>query len=293
MLVVDLHTLHAVHILDFVDDVFLHGGRPHDVEDVGGGDCAVRQRCASTDVIVLLHEHLLGQGHEIFLLLAELGGHADFTVTTLDAAEGHLTVDFRHDGGVARVTGLEQLGHTGQTTGDVTGARGGAGNLDEHLTGLDVRAFLKHEVGVDREGVGLEDVAILVDNAGLGNACTVFRLDDDFLADVRLLVGLDAVGDILDQVLILDLSSDFADDNGVEGVPFADDITLLDFGAVAEVELRTVRNLGGGQHQAGLRVDDAHFSQTTDDDLDGTSVHIHFIGGHGAEFLDFKDTVVT
>ena len=58
VLVVDLHTLHAVYILYLIDDVLLYGCRAHDVEDVGGSCGAVGQRCAGTHVVVLLHKNL-------------------------------------------------------------------------------------------------------------------------------------------------------------------------------------------------------------------------------------------
>ncbi len=107
MLVVDLHALHAVNVLNLVHDVLLHGSRAHDVEDVGGRNGTVGERSAGTHIVVLLHENLLRQGHEIFLLLAEFGDNRDFTVTAFHAAEVNFAVDFADDGGVARVAGLE------------------------------------------------------------------------------------------------------------------------------------------------------------------------------------------
>ena len=58
MLVVDLHTLHAVDVLDFVDDIFLNGCRTHDVEDVRRGYGTVRERCASAHDVVFLNKNL-------------------------------------------------------------------------------------------------------------------------------------------------------------------------------------------------------------------------------------------
>ena len=143
-------------------------------------------------------------------------------------------------------------------------------------------------MGVHGECVCLEHVALGVDDLGLGHLGAVFRLDDDFLAQTRLLVGVDAVGDVLDKVLVTELTGHLADDNGVEGVPFADYVTLLHGITVLVVEFRAVGDVGRCEHHAGLGVEDAHLGQTADDNLDGTSVGADFVGCDGAELLDLK-----
>ena len=94
MLVVDLHTLEPIHILHLIDDILLNRRRSHDRQDVGRCNDTIRQRSAGTDSIMLLHQNLLGQTYKILALLAGLGSHDDFTVTTLYLAHGNLTVDF-------------------------------------------------------------------------------------------------------------------------------------------------------------------------------------------------------
>ena len=110
VLVVDLHTLEAVNVLHLVDDVFLHGGGTLDGKDVAGRNRTVGERRTSTYVVVLLHENLLGEGHEVLLDFAKFGGDDDFAVATLDGAHGDFSVDFGNDGGVARVACFEELG---------------------------------------------------------------------------------------------------------------------------------------------------------------------------------------
>ena len=107
MLVVDLHTLHAVHLLHLVDDVLLHLRRAEDIEDVARSDGAVRQRTSGLHVVVLLHDDLTRQGHEVTLHVALLRGDDDLAVAALDLAERHLAVDLRDDGRIRRVAGLE------------------------------------------------------------------------------------------------------------------------------------------------------------------------------------------
>ena len=122
---------------NFVDDVLLYGGGTLDGEDVVGGDATVGEGRAGADVVVLLHEDLLGEGHEVLLDFAELGGDDNLAVATLDVAHGDFTIDFRNDSGVAGVAGLEEFGDTGQTTGDVAGLSYSARNLDEDIAGVE------------------------------------------------------------------------------------------------------------------------------------------------------------
>ena len=292
--VVDLHTLHAVNVLHLVDDVFLNGGRAHDVEDVGGSDGTVGEGCACADIVVLLDKNLFGQGHEILFGFAEFGSDGYFTVAAFHFAEGDFAVDFGNDSGIRGVAGLEKLGDTGKTTGDVAGAACGTRYLDEDFTGLDFGTVVEHEVGAHGESVGFEHLAIGVNDVGFGNLSlgTVFRLDDNLVFETGLFVEVDAVGDVLNEVLIFDAAADFADDNCVEGVPFADDVAFLDNVAVFEEEFRTVRDVGVGEHHACVGVHDTHFGETADNHLNVLSVRADFVGGNGAEFVDFEFTVV-
>ena len=282
VLIVDLNALHAVNVLHLVDDVLLNGCRAHDVEDVGRGDGTVGQRCAGAHVVVLLYQHLLRQGHQVLLLLAELGDDADFAVAALVLAEVHLAVDFGNDGGVRRVAGLEQLGDTGQTARDVAGAAGAAGNLDDDVAGLDVGLLVQHEVGAYRQRVCLQFVALCVNDADFGVLGTVAGFDDHLVLQTRLLVDVHTVGNALDEVLVVDLTTNLADEHGVEGVPFANHVALLDLVAIVEVELCAVGDVGVGEHHAGRSVHDAHFGQTSDHHLHGLAVGGNLVGVDGA-----------
>ena len=100
VLVVDLHTLHAVHVLNLVDDVFLNGRRTHDIEDIGGSDGTVGQGSTGTHVVVFLNENLLRQRNEILADLAGARGDGDLAVTAFHLTEVDLAVDLGHDSGV-------------------------------------------------------------------------------------------------------------------------------------------------------------------------------------------------
>ena len=286
MLVVDLHALHAVHVLNLVDDVLLNSRRTHDIENVGRGDSAVGQRCAGTHEVVFLNKNLLRQRHEIFLGLSELGHHSDFAVTTLNLAEFDLTVNFRHDGGIRRVAGLEQLGNTGQTTGDVTGTACGAGNLGESFAGLDFLALLVDKVSTHRKRICGENLAVVAVDFDRRHVLAVAAFDDHAVFSLMSAITVDTEGDVLDKVHIVYLTRNFGHDNGVEGVPFANHVAAVDFGSVIEEELRTVRYVGRHKRHAGLVVNNTHFGKTAYNYLRAV------FGIYSAEFVDFKLTVV-
>ncbi len=266
MLVVDLHALHTVDVLHLVDDIILHGRGTLDVKDVGRSDVAVGKRSAGTHEVVLLHKNLLRQRHKIFLLLAKLRRHGYLTVTTFDLTEFHLAIDFADHGRVARVAGLEKLGHTGKTTGDVTGVTGSTRNLHEHLTRSQFLTLIDEKVGTYRQRIRAHEISVIVIELGCGHLRTVLRLDDDFLAEVGALVALRAERHALFHILEADLTTLFRNDNGVEGVPFANHVANLHGVAVLEIEFRTVRDVSSGQDDPGFGLDNTHLSHTAYND---------------------------
>ncbi len=144
-----------------------------------------------------------------------------------------------------------------------------------------------------RQSIGLDNLSVLVKDIGFGDFATVLRLDYDFFAETGLLVRVDAVGDVFSKVDVLDLTAGFADDYGIEGVPFADYIAFLDCGSVVEVEFRTVGDVCVCEHHLCIGVDNAHFGKTSDNNVYLASGCVFFIGFYRAELVDFENTVVT
>ena len=291
VLVVDFHTLHAVDLLHLVDDVLLHTRRAEDVEDVRRSDGTVRKRAAGLHVVVLLHDNLTRQGHQIALHVTLLRGDDDFAVTALDFAEGYLTVNLRHDGGIRRVARLEELRNTRQTTGDVAARLTDCTrNLDEDFARLDFGVVLHHDVGRYREVVLLDLLALLIDNLDDGVLRLVLRLDDHLLRKARLLVTLVAVGHTLDDVLVDGTTVVLRDNHGVVGVPLANHVALLHLGAVRHEERRTVGKVVRIENDVGLRVDDAELRLTRDDDVNRLAGSI--LALDRTQLVDFQTTLV-
>ena len=64
----------------------------------------------------------------------------------------------------------------------------------------------------------------------------VAAFDDHAVFSLMSAITVDTEGDVLDKVHIVYLTRNFGHDNGVEGVPFANYVALLEGGAIVEVE---------------------------------------------------------
>ena len=147
-------------------------------------------------------------------------------------------------------------------------------------------------MGAHGECIGAEDLAVCVNDVGFRHFAAFLGFDDDFFAETGLLIGVDAIGDVFGEVDVLYLTTCFTDDDGVEGVPFADHIAFLDTCAVIEEEFRAVGDVCVGEHHLCGGVDDAHFCESADNHIDLASAGVDLFGLHCAEFVDFKDAFV-
>ena len=117
------------------------------------------------------------------------------------------------------------------------------------------------------------------------NLCTVFRLSDNLFVQTRSFVSFLAECHTFDDVFKVHLTGNFADDYGVERVPFTNYVTLLDCSTVLEVQFRTVRDVRICKNHICMRINDTHFSKTTYNNVASFSLNC-------TQFVDFEDTVV-
>ena len=291
VLVVDLHTLHTVDLLHLVDDVLLHLRRAKDTQYVARGDGAVREGHTRLDVVVLLNHDLTRQGHQILHHVTLLRGDDDLAVTALDLAERYLAVDLRDDSRVRRVAGLEELRNSRQTSRDIAaGLAHGTRDLDQDISGLDLGVVLHHDVGRNGQVVGLDIFALLVDDTDDRVLRTVLRLDNHLLRQTRLFVALVTIRNAFDDAVVNDLTLALGDDNGVVGIPLADQIALLDLGAVGHVENRRVRQAVRIEYDLRFGIDYAELRLTRDDDIDRAAVRV--LALDGAELVDLQTSLI-
>ena len=236
VLVVNLHTLETVYVLYFVDDVLLYSGGTLDGKDVARSDDTVGKWCAGTHSIVLLNKDLLAQRNEVLALVASLAGDNDFTITALHLTHRHLTVDFRNDCGVGRITSLEEFGYTWKTTGDVTSLTHCTRNLHKCGTGRHGLTVFHNYVATHREVVGSEHLTIGVKNIASRNLALVTRFGDNLLGKTCGFVGLGLIGNTGNNVVEAKGTLVLGHDDSIERVPLGNEVALLHGVAVLEVE---------------------------------------------------------
>ena len=289
VLVVDLYTLQTVYVLNLVNDVLLNCGGTLDGKDIGRSDGTVRQRSTGTNVVVVLYQNLLGDGHKVLANVTNLRGDGNLAVTALETTHGNNTVDFGNNSRIAGVTCLEQLSYTRQTTGNITATTYYTRYLDKDFTHTGISTVHNGDMATDGEVIGTQDVAVLVQDVTSGNLVAVLRFNDDVLALLCSLVGLHAICYVLDNVLELNLTSRLCYDNRVEGIPLSDYIALLYDISLVLKQGAAIRYILSEQYYTSLRFNKANFGQTTHDNLIGTIVSLCL---YSTKFLKFQTSLV-
>src|ERR1700686_3842040 len=125
VLVVDLHALQAVNLLHFVEQILLNRARSLDAENVVRIHRTFGEAVARSHPVTGVHPEVLA-GRDLVQLTRLLGIHrrvlrhdSDLALAALDVAEPDLSIYFRDGSRVLWTTRLEQLRHTGKTTGDI------------------------------------------------------------------------------------------------------------------------------------------------------------------------------
>ena len=124
---------------------------------------------------------------------------------------------------------------------------------------------------------------------GSRSFCLIFRFDNNLFFQAGRFVTFYIVSNIFDQTFEFDLTGNFRYDNGVERVPFDDNITLLDCISILEEQFGTIRNVVSQQYDLRCRIDNTKFSQTADNNLELLTV---FFAIHSTKFFDFQNTVI-
>ena len=108
MLVVDLHALHSVNFLDFIDKIFLHRARAFDPKNIMRVNRTIRYSLSCPDDVVLLNKDVLAVRDQICLLVLFVVTFNDhFSLSTLLSAKPDNTVDLADNCRVGRRTCLK------------------------------------------------------------------------------------------------------------------------------------------------------------------------------------------
>src|ERR1700752_4482762 len=203
VLVVDLHALQPVHLLHFVQQVFLHGARALDPQNVVRIHRTLGQAVTGADAVALVHAQMLARGHFVQLRLALFRMGPDLALAALDLAEPHHAIDFGNRGRVLRPARLEQLGDARQAARDVTGLVRLARDLGEYLTRIHYLAILDHQLRAFRNHEVAEPLlflALLLHDLDVRVQLLLAVFDDHALAPAGDFVQLLAHRLVLDDV---------------------------------------------------------------------------------------------
>src|SRR3989442_7461118 len=203
VLVVDLDALEAVHLLDLVDEVLLHGPRTLDPQNVVRIDGALGQPVTRAHAVTFVDAQVLRGLHFVQLVLALFGVDPDLTLAALDVPEADGAVHLRNRGRVLRPPGLEELGHAGQTARDVACLVRFTRHLGEDGAGVHLLPVLHHQLralGNDEVADPLLLLALLLDDLDVRVQLLLPVLDDHPLAPSGELVELFAHRLVFDDV---------------------------------------------------------------------------------------------
>ena len=167
VLVVDADALQAVNLLDLVHEPSRELLLALHAKDVVRVRRTVLQRLARAHAVARLHLDVLALRDQVLARLIgqrpPVGGERrddDLALALGVLAERNLAVDLADDGVILRLAGLEELGDAGQTARDVLHLRRVARHLRDDVAGFDVVAFLRDDVGADREEVTRVELAV-------------------------------------------------------------------------------------------------------------------------------------
>ena len=153
VLVVDLDALKPVDLLHLIHQILRQLLLALDLQDVVRIGGAVHQRVAGDHPIALVDADVLALRDQVFLglRLFDIGGDHDLALAARVGPEGDHPVDLAHDCEILGLARLEELRHSGQTSGDILGLGGFPGHLGKHVTRSDRLPLGYGQVGTHRE----------------------------------------------------------------------------------------------------------------------------------------------
>ena len=288
VLVVDRYALKPVDLLYLADEVIGERLDAQHAEDVVGHWITVHQQIAFLHIVALMNGDVLTPGNEIRdrldPLLARLNHDATLGLVVL--AELDAPGNLGHDRVVLRLARLEQLGHAGQTPGDVACFGGLARNAGEHVAGVDGSAILDAKDRVDRHEVArlqavgqLRHLALLVaqgdTGAQLGAAGLLLPIDDHLVRNSGCLVDDLAHRGALDHVDVVGEARGLRNDRQGIGIPFGEAAAFGNLGPVFDEKARPIRQAVAGpltarrvsQHDLAIATHHDQPSLAVDDDV--------------------------
>ena len=227
MLIIDFHTLQTVYILNFIHDIFLYSRRTFNSQDIRRSNSTVRQRSTCTYIVIFLYKDLLRQCYQVFLNLTSLRSYDNLTVTTLDLTHCHLTVDFRNDSRIGRVTSFKQFSNTRKTTRDITCLTYGTRNLHDNLTGLHFLTIFDDHVTTYRQVISTNQITVFCQDMSRRYFCLIFGFNNNNFTKTCSFIRFNLISNVFYHALKFDLTGCFSNDYSVERVPLSNHLAFF------------------------------------------------------------------
>src|ERR1043166_3118103 len=273
VLVVDLYALQPVHLLHLVQQVFLHGARALDPQNVVRIHRPFGEPVAGAHAVALVHAQVLAGGHLVQLRLALLRVHPDLALAALDLAEPDDAVDFGNRRRILRPARLEQLGDARQAARDVARLVRLARHLGAHLARIALRAVFDGQLrafGNDEVAKPLLLVALLLHDLDVRVELLLAVFDDDALAPAGDFVQLLAHRLVVHDVHEPHETRHVRHDRVRVRIPREQDAVLRHLLAVVDHQRGAERHLEARVHRqlaAGSRADRARVRRGLQDQL--------------------------
>src|SRR5690606_35331196 len=257
VLVVDLHTLQAVHVLNLVDDVLGQGADTQQAQDVMRVARTIGDHFTLVHLLAFDDVQVAPLRNQLFVRLAAIGRRNHLTTLALGfLTERDGAADLRQDRRLFRTARFEQVGNTRQTTGDVAGLGSLLRDTRDNVTHIDLGT-----VGNTHQGVGRQEVlsrhvgtwqqqflAIGIDHLDrraniLAGSPTVLRIHHFNAGQTGQFVGLTLDGDVFFHANEGNDALHFGHDRVGVRIPLGHDSAGVDLVAFLDGNHRTVRQL--------------------------------------------------
>src|SRR5205085_52129 len=256
VLVVDVHTLQAIDLLDFVHEVFLQTAHAQYTKDIVRVEWSIHQRLAGTNAIAILHVDMRAARDVILALFAVVASDDQFAFALRYWTKRNGAIDFRHDRGLRRTPCFEQLDDARQTTRNVFRLGRFARDLRDDVTRLNFLAVAHHQVGAHRHLISLQHLVSATANFQTRLFLFVGRVFHDHARLTGHFVHFFIERHAFLQVLELNVSSNFGKDSERERVPRRQQLVLRDAAAILDEDVRTVNDLVTRRFTASIVDDD-------------------------------------
>ena len=226
VLVINPHSLKPIDLLDLIHHVLGQRLLPEDVENVVGIGRAVHQGFSRLDPVSLMDADVLPLRDQILPRFSDFRINHDLSFPLGIFAKADNAVNLANDGKLLGFTGLKQLSHPGETTGDVLSLGGLARDLGQRIPGGYGLPILNIDVCTNRHEIarlhGLRQTGRLPFHILDRNPWTlihVFRVNDDLGREAGPLIHLLFHCYRLDNVAELHCPAHFGKDRNRIGIP--------------------------------------------------------------------------